>query len=108
MRTPSIPSPAPPSAGREESLSPLTPQAAAGTQVVVFTPRSVRDARRVVEAVRARHTVLVNAAWLEDSPGQRLIDFACGGIAALGGQTHRIGEDVFLFAPGAVAVRSDA
>ncbi len=108
MRTPSSPSPAPSPAAREDRVSRLSPQAANGTQVLVFTPRSVQDARQVIEAVRARHTVLVNAAWLEDSPGQRLIDFACGGINALCGQVHRISEEVFLFNPGAVAVRRDA
>ena len=108
MRTPSSPSPAPSPAAREDRVSRLSPQAANGTQVLVFTPRSVQDARQVIEAVRARHTVLVNAAWLEDSPGQRLIDFACGGITALCGQVHRIAEEVFLFAPGAVAVRRDS
>ncbi|MGL6134398.1 MAG: cell division protein SepF [Prochlorococcaceae cyanobacterium] len=78
-----------------------------GRQVLVFTPRSFCDARRVIEAVRAHHTVLVNSAWLEDSPGQRLIDFVCGGTAAICGQVHRIAEEVFLFAPGDVLVHGD-
>jgi cell division inhibitor SepF len=111
MRTPSTPftpSPVPVPATREDPVARLSPQAGIATQVLVFTPRSVEDARRVIEAVRARHTVLVNAAWLEDSPGQRLIDFACGGISALCGQVHRIAEEVFLFAPAAVAVHRDA
>ena len=75
-----------------------------GNRMLVFTPRSFHDARRVIEAVRAEQTVLVNAAWLEDSPGQRLIDFVCGGIAAMCGQVHRVAEEVFLFAPAAVRV----
>jgi cell division inhibitor SepF len=95
-------------AAREDRVDRFSPHAANGTQVLVFTPRSVQDARRVIQAVQARHTVLVNAAWLEDGPGQRLIDFVCGGIAALCGQVHRIAEEVFLFAPAAAVVRRDA
>jgi FtsZ-interacting cell division protein YlmF len=79
-----------------------------GNRVLVFTPRSFHDARRVIEAVRAQQTVIVNSAWLEDSPGQRLIDFVCGGIAAMCGQVHRVAEEVFLFAPAAVRVQGPA
>jgi cell division inhibitor SepF len=77
-----------------------------GRQVLVLTPRSFHDARTVIEAVRDNRTVLVNSAWLEDSPGQRLIDFVCGGIAAICGQVHRIAEEVFLFAPASVRVHA--
>jgi cell division inhibitor SepF len=73
--------------------------------VLVLTPRSFNDARLVIAAVRANRTVLVNAGWLEDSPGQRLIDFACGGMTAIRGQVHRVAEEVFLFAPAAVRGR---
>lgn len=68
-------------------------------EVLVLTPRTLNDARSVLIAVRERRTVVVNAAWLEDAPGQRLIDFVCGGLAALDGQALRIAEEVFLFAP---------
>ncbi|MEX1315573.1 MAG: cell division protein SepF [Synechococcaceae cyanobacterium] len=97
-----------PAGGERRGSAPLRLQKAPlgiGGQVLVFTPRSVHDARRVIEAVRANHTVLVNSAWLEDSPGQRLIDFVCGGIAAICGQVHRIAEEVFLFAPASVRVQ---
>lgn len=69
-------------------------------QVLVMTPRSLGDARLVLEAIREQQTVVVNSAWLEDAPGQRLIDFVCGGLEALDGQVMRIDEEVFLFAPG--------
>lgn len=69
-------------------------------QVLVMTPRSLGDARLVLEAIREQQTVVVNSAWLEDAPGQRLIDFVCGGLEALDGQVLRIDEEVFLFAPG--------
>ena len=58
----------------------------------------------MIDAVRQRQTVLVNSSWLEDSPGQRLIDFVCGGMTAMEGQIHRIAEEIFLFAPAGVQV----
>ena len=75
-------------------------------QVLVMTPRSLGDARLVLEAVRDQQTVVVNAAWLEDAPGQRLIDFVCGGLEALEGQVLRVDEEVFLFAPGAARLEA--
>lgn len=75
--------------------------------MLVFTPRSLQDARTVIEAVRGNRTVLVNSAWLEDSPGQRLIDFVCGGIEAICGQVHRVAEEVFLFAPAGTRVQGN-
>jgi FtsZ-interacting cell division protein YlmF len=78
------------------------------SQLLVLTPRCLQDARAVIEAVRANRAVLVNSAWLQDSPGQRLIDVVSGGIAALRGQAHRISEEVFLFAPGMLTVRHEA
>jgi len=65
------------------------------------------DARQVIEAVRLNSSVVVNSAWMEDAPGQRLIDFICGGMAAIEAQTHRIAEEVFLFAPANARVTPD-
>ncbi len=101
--------PAPPAPARLAGLGPAPADLSSSScnTVLVLTPRSFHDARRVIEAVRDNRTVLVNSAWLEDSPGQRLIDFACGGITAICGQVHRIAEEVFLFAPAAVRVAGD-
>jgi cell division inhibitor SepF len=85
------------------------PQPAGGTQqMMVLTPRGLDDAPSVIEAVRAQRVVVVNSAWLEDAPGQRLIDFICGGLTAIGGQVHRIDEEIFLFAPASSRISLDA
>jgi FtsZ-interacting cell division protein YlmF len=72
--------------------------------VLVVTPRQLQDAATVIRAVRENSNVLVNSSWLEDVSGQRLIDFVCGGLEAIGGQVHRIAEEVFLFTPGHACV----
>jgi cell division inhibitor SepF len=76
--------------------------------MVVLTPRGLQDAPAVIEAVRSNHVVVVNSAWLEDAPGQRLIDYVCGGLAAVGGQVHRIAEEVFLFSPAHARISADS
>jgi cell division inhibitor SepF len=76
--------------------------------ILVISPRCFSEAARVIDAVRQHHTVLVNSSWLEDSPGQRLIDYVCGGMTAMGGQIHRIAEEIFLFAPAGVRVNGSA
>jgi cell division inhibitor SepF len=48
--------------------------------------------------------VLLQADHLEPETGQRLIDFVCGGMAALDGQSQRLEDRVFLFAPAAVVI----
>jgi FtsZ-interacting cell division protein YlmF len=67
--------------------------------MLVITPRQLQDAATVLQAVRQNSTVVVNSSWLEDAAGQRLIDFVCGGLEAVGGTAHRIAEEVFLFTP---------
>jgi cell division inhibitor SepF len=75
--------------------------------VLVVTPRQLQDAATVIKAVRENSNVLVNSSWLEDVSGQRLIDFVCGGLQAIGGQVHRIAEEVFLFSPGHACVTEE-
>ena len=44
--------------------------------------------------------MVLQTANAEEGVAQRLIDFACGGIAAIDGQVHRINAETFLFSPG--------
>jgi cell division inhibitor SepF len=97
--------------GLPEIASP-SPHASTGfagvNAVLVFTPRQLHDAGAVIRAVRENNTVVVNSSWLEDASGQRLIDFVCGGLDAIGGHVHRIAEEVFLFSPAHACVTDAA
>jgi cell division inhibitor SepF len=72
---------------------------AAAHQILVLRPDCFEDGQLVIEAVRAGRSVVLNASELDPCLGQRLVDFTCGGITAMDGQSHRLGEAVFLFAP---------
>jgi FtsZ-interacting cell division protein YlmF len=73
--------------------------AAGGQRLLVIAPHRLEEAQQVIEAVRANQTVVLQAGNAEEGVAQRLIDFACGGMAAIDGQVHRIDAETFLFAP---------
>lgn len=53
----------------------------------------------LIASVRANCAVVLCTADMPDPQAQRLIDFACGGMEAIGAQVHRIDAETFLFAP---------
>ena len=83
------------------------PMAAGGQELLVFRPRELRDAEQILLSVRENRAVVLHTAEAGDGEDQRLIDFACGGMEAIGGQVHRIDAETFLFAPALVRVQQD-
>lgn len=81
------------------SATATSASAAVGQRVLVIVPHQLQEAQRIIQAVRENQTVLLHTAAAADGVAQRLIDFACGGIAAIDGQVHRIDAETFLFAP---------
>ena len=77
---------------------------AGGQRVLVIAPRRLEEAQQIIEAVRQNQTVVLQTANAEEGVAQRLIDFACGGIAAIDGQVHRINGETFLFSPAQATV----
>ena len=73
-------------------------------QVVVFHCRGFGDARSIALAVREQRTVVLQLDQLEPLEAQRLIDFVSGAVHALEGQSERLGETTFLFAPAGVVL----
>lgn len=52
--------------------------------------------------------MVLHTSQVSDGQAQRLIDFACGGVAALAAKVHRIDAETFLFAPGRAVVHAAA
>ncbi|QVL51823.1 MAG: cell division protein SepF [Cyanobium sp. M30B3] len=84
-----------------------SPMAAGGQELLVFRSRELRDAEQIIRSVRANRAVVLHTAETCDGEAQRLIDFACGGMEAIGAQVHRIDAETFLFAPLQVCVAQD-
>jgi cell division inhibitor SepF len=73
-------------------------------EVVVMTPARFEDAMAAVLAVQRLRTVVLQLGGMEPAEAQRTIDFVSGGVYALDGQSERLGETVFLFAPALVTI----
>jgi FtsZ-interacting cell division protein YlmF len=83
------------------------PMAAGGQELLVLWPQALRDAEQIIRSVRENRAVVLHTAGACDGEAQRLIDFACGGMEAIGAQVHRIDAETFLFAPPQVGVQLD-
>ena len=77
---------------------------AQGRQLVLMAANRFEQAAEVIASVRAGRTVLLQVDHLEPEAGQRLIDFVRGGMAALNGQSQRLEDGVFLFAPATLLI----
>jgi cell division inhibitor SepF len=73
-------------------------------QVEVVHCRGFDDARAIAIAVRERRTVVLQLNQLQPIEAQRVVDFVSGAVHALEGQSERLGETTFLFAPSGVVL----
>lgn len=76
-------------------------------EVVVITPSRFCEGSEAVLAVQQQRTVLLHLGGMDPGEAQRTIDFVSGGVYALDGQSERLGEAVFLFAPALVSIQRD-
>jgi cell division inhibitor SepF len=76
-------------------------------EVVVLSPSCFDEASEAVLAVQHLKTVVLHLEALDPQEAQRIIDFVSGGVYAIDGQSERLGDSVFLFAPGIVSISRD-
>ena len=76
-------------------------------EVVVMTPTDFDQATEAVRAVQQQRTVVLHLGAMASEDAQRTIDFVSGGVFALDGQSERLGDTVFLFAPALVRIHHD-
>lgn len=76
-------------------------------EVLVLRPACFEDAAEAVLAVQHLKTVVLHLEALDPEEAQRIIDFVSGGVYAIDGQSERLGEAVFLFAPSIVSISRD-
>ncbi|MFA6431547.1 MAG: cell division protein SepF [Candidatus Margulisiibacteriota bacterium] len=77
-----------------------------GYEIMVYEPKIYEDSLNISTNLRAGSPVIVNLKHLDPNEGTRLIDFVCGTAYAIDGHMMKIGESIFLFAPGAIAINS--
>jgi cell division inhibitor SepF len=76
-------------------------------EVAVITPGRFEDAMAAVQEVQRQKTVVLHLGAMQPEEAQRTIDFVSGGVFAMDGQSERLGDTVFLFAPARVTIHRD-
>jgi cell division inhibitor SepF len=77
-------------------------------EVLVLEPRAFEEMPQVIQALRERKSVVLNLSMMEPAQAQRSVDFVAGATFTIDGHQERVGENIFLFTPSCVEVRTQA
>lgn len=93
-------------ADRRAPVVPITaaPQKQTGFKVLVVEPRSFEEVQTIVDQMRSRRPVILNLESLDKDLAQKILNFLNGAIYALNGETQRIAQGIFFFAPQGVDI----
>jgi cell division inhibitor SepF len=80
------------------------PQKAVSFKVLVVEPRSFEEVQTIVDQMRARRPVILNLEALDKDLAQKILNFLNGAIYALNGETQRVAQAIFFFAPQGVDI----
>ncbi len=78
-----------------------------GSEVRVFHPTNLDEARKVTDTLLNRQSAILNLEGLDLTMAQRIIDFVGGSNYAIKGHFTRISNFVFLFTPRDVDIAGD-
>lgn len=93
-------------ADRRAPVVPITaaPQKQSSFKVLVVEPRSFEEVQTIVDQMRSRRPVILNLESLDKDLAQKILNFLNGAIYALGGETQRVAQGIFFFAPQGVDI----
>lgn len=77
-------------------------------EVLVLEPRAFEEMPQVIQALRDRKSVVLNLSLMEPAQAQRSVDFVAGATFTIDGHQERVGENIFLFTPSCVEVRTQS
>jgi cell division inhibitor SepF len=89
-----------------KNVVPITavPPKQAPFKVLVVEPRSFEEVQTIVDQMRARRPIILNLESLDKDLAQKILNFLNGAIYALGGETQRVAQGIFFFAPQGVDI----
>lgn len=89
-----------------KNVVPITaiPPKQAPFKVLVVEPRSFEEVQTIVDQMRARRPIILNLEALDKDLAQKILNFLNGAIYALGGETQRVAQGIFFFAPQGVDI----
>jgi cell division inhibitor SepF len=76
------------------------------SEMVLIEPRAFEEMPQVIDALRQSKSVILNMTLIRQEEAQRSVDFVAGGTYAIDGHYERIGDNIFLFTPNCVQVRT--
>jgi len=76
-------------------------------RVSVLRPRSYDEVQQIADHLKERQPVILSLEGVDKALSRRILDFMSGTTYALDGKIHRIGEEIFLFAPVNVAIDAE-
>jgi cell division inhibitor SepF len=77
-------------------------------EVLVLEPRAFEEMPQVIQALRERKSVVLNLSLMDPAQAQRAVDFVAGATYTIDGHQERVGENIFLFTPNCVQVRTQS
>lgn len=73
-------------------------------KVLVVEPKSFEEVQTIADQLKARRPVILNLESLEKDQAQRILNFLSGSIYALNGDSQRVSNGIFFFAPPGIDV----
>lgn len=77
------------------------------SHITICEPRIYSDAKGIAKQITSGDAVIVNFARVDEAQAQRIVDFLNGTAFAVGGESKRIGEEIFLCTPHNFEVTGD-
>ena len=77
------------------------------SEVCIFKPSSIEDAREITETLLQGKAVVINFEGLHVEISQRIIDFISGSCYALDGNLQKISNYIFIATPDSVDISGD-
>jgi cell division inhibitor SepF len=76
-------------------------------EIIVLEPAAFDEAQAAADYLKTQRPIVINLRGAEDELGKRIVDFLSGVTYALDGHMHRVGEEIFLFAPHHVFITAE-
>jgi len=76
-------------------------------EIIVLEPGAFDEAQTAADYLKTHRPIVINLRGAQKDLGKRIVDFLSGVAYALDGHMHRVGDDIFLFAPHHVAITAE-
>jgi FtsZ-interacting cell division protein YlmF len=68
-------------------------------KVIILKPNSFSEAKKVIDMLKAKQTVILNLNLVERKVATKILDFISGAVYSLDNNLEKIDSNIFLFTP---------